>query len=223
MAAGMAGTQPHAVCLHCGGAGEHPREPTPKELKLLARQAKLLAASQLLEARMRSRPQVVDCMVTPQAPGVLCCAHIVLRTGHGGRSTSLAAVLGSLETSQPGEAVAAPSRATASRFFPGGVHVVAQLPAPGCTRVRSCPWVVCHACGGVGVRPIQSPSIRATVAPALAAQPTPLTVAVIGGGIGGAALALALQQRGISVLVFERDASFHERRQGYGLTMQQGG
>ena len=47
-------------------------------------------------------------------------------------------------------------------------------------------------------------------------------VAIIGGGIGGIALALALQHRGISYTVYERDASFNERRQGYGLTMQQG-
>eukprot|EP00931_Biecheleriopsis_adriatica_P064486 TRINITY_DN39260_c0_g1_i3.p1 TRINITY_DN39260_c0_g1~~TRINITY_DN39260_c0_g1_i3.p1 ORF type:complete len:447 (-),score=47.77 TRINITY_DN39260_c0_g1_i3:652-1992(-) len=49
-----------------------------------------------------------------------------------------------------------------------------------------------------------------------------LSVAIIGGGIGGLALALALQHRGVSCRVFERDAHFDERRQGYGLTMQQG-
>ena len=47
-------------------------------------------------------------------------------------------------------------------------------------------------------------------------------VAIIGGGIGGMALALSLQHRNISFTVFERDASFDERKQGYGLTMQQG-
>ena len=47
-------------------------------------------------------------------------------------------------------------------------------------------------------------------------------VAVVGGGIGGAAVALALQQRGIAVRVYERDGSFSQRAQGYGLTMQQG-
>jgi salicylate hydroxylase len=46
-------------------------------------------------------------------------------------------------------------------------------------------------------------------------------VAIIGGGIGGFALALALQQRGIPCTVFERDEAFAEREQGYGLTMQQ--
>jgi 2-polyprenyl-6-methoxyphenol hydroxylase-like FAD-dependent oxidoreductase len=47
-------------------------------------------------------------------------------------------------------------------------------------------------------------------------------VAVVGGGIGGLALALALQQRGVVVGVFERDGDFFERSQGYGLTLQQG-
>lgn len=47
-------------------------------------------------------------------------------------------------------------------------------------------------------------------------------VAVIGGGIGGLAAAIALRARGIDVVVYERDAAFFERRQGYGLTMQQG-
>eukprot|EP00816_Leptocylindrus_hargravesii_P010993 CAMPEP_0196820926 /NCGR_PEP_ID=MMETSP1362-20130617/77115_1 /TAXON_ID=163516 /ORGANISM="Leptocylindrus danicus, Strain CCMP1856" /LENGTH=549 /DNA_ID=CAMNT_0042199961 /DNA_START=533 /DNA_END=2182 /DNA_ORIENTATION=+ len=47
-------------------------------------------------------------------------------------------------------------------------------------------------------------------------------VAIIGGGIGGIALALSLQHRNIPYTVYERDSSFAERRQGYGLTMQQG-
>jgi 2-polyprenyl-6-methoxyphenol hydroxylase-like FAD-dependent oxidoreductase len=59
------------------------------------------------------------------------------------------------------------------------------------------------------------------VAPQEADAP-PLLVAVIGAGIGGCALALALQQRGVPVRVFESDASFDARSQGYGLTLQQG-
>jgi salicylate hydroxylase len=47
-------------------------------------------------------------------------------------------------------------------------------------------------------------------------------VAVVGGGIGGAAVALALLQRGIRAVVYERDDCFAQRAQGYGLTMQQG-
>jgi 2-polyprenyl-6-methoxyphenol hydroxylase-like FAD-dependent oxidoreductase len=46
-------------------------------------------------------------------------------------------------------------------------------------------------------------------------------VAIIGGGIGGCALALACAQRGIPFTLFERDLSFNTRSQGYGLTLQQ--
>lgn len=46
-------------------------------------------------------------------------------------------------------------------------------------------------------------------------------VVIVGGGIGGCALALALQQRNIPCRVYERDQSMDERTQGYGLTMQQ--
>jgi len=49
-----------------------------------------------------------------------------------------------------------------------------------------------------------------------------LTIAVVGGGIGGLAAALALTRRGFKVKVFEKDPSFFYRRQGYGLTLQQG-
>lgn len=50
-------------------------------------------------------------------------------------------------------------------------------------------------------------------------------IGIIGGGIGGMALALACQRLGGGKMiaeVFERDACFDARSQGYGLTMQQG-
>lgn len=47
------------------------------------------------------------------------------------------------------------------------------------------------------------------------------TVAIIGGGIGGVALAVACLHRGIPFTLYERDASFDARSQGYGLTLQQ--
>jgi 2-polyprenyl-6-methoxyphenol hydroxylase-like FAD-dependent oxidoreductase len=59
-----------------------------------------------------------------------------------------------------------------------------------------------------------------TCSPTAAAPP--ISVAIVGCGIGGAGLALALQTRGFHVRVFERDESFSSRTQGYGLTMQQG-
>lgn len=46
-------------------------------------------------------------------------------------------------------------------------------------------------------------------------------VAIIGGGIGGVALAVACLHRGIPFTLFERDINFEARSQGYGLTLQQ--
>ena len=46
-------------------------------------------------------------------------------------------------------------------------------------------------------------------------------VAIIGGGIGGVALAVACLHRGIPFTLYERDKSFDIRSQGYGLTLQQ--
>ena len=67
----------------------------------------------------------------------------------------------------------------------------------------------CTECGGSGVVP-GAPE-RSSEGPG---------VAIVGGGVGGAALALALTQRGVRAVVYERDASFEARKQGYGLTMQ---
>ena len=47
-------------------------------------------------------------------------------------------------------------------------------------------------------------------------------VAIVGGGLGGTATAVLLKKVGIPCVVFEKDASFTSRRQGYALTMQQG-
>jgi len=46
-------------------------------------------------------------------------------------------------------------------------------------------------------------------------------LAIIGGGIGGVALAVACLHRGIPFTLYERDSSFDARSQGYGLTLQQ--
>ena len=47
-------------------------------------------------------------------------------------------------------------------------------------------------------------------------------IAIIGGGIGGVALAVACLHRGIPFTLYERDDDFDARSQGYGLTLQQG-
>lgn len=46
-------------------------------------------------------------------------------------------------------------------------------------------------------------------------------IAIIGAGIGGIALAVACLHRGIPFTIYERDQSFNQRSQGYGLTLQQ--
>jgi len=46
-------------------------------------------------------------------------------------------------------------------------------------------------------------------------------IAIVGGGIGGVALAVACLHRGIPFTLYERDVNFKARSQGYGLTLQQ--
>ncbi len=72
---------------------------------------------------------------------------------------------------------------------------------------------ICLNCSGFGI--IRSES-----------HPIPDTenyphVAIIGGGIGGVALAVACLHRGIPFTIYERDSCFDSRSQGYGLTLQQ--
>jgi 2-polyprenyl-6-methoxyphenol hydroxylase-like FAD-dependent oxidoreductase len=71
----------------------------------------------------------------------------------------------------------------------------------------------CQKCLGTGLLPATSP-------------PKPDNenyphVAIIGGGIGGMALAVACLHRGIPFTIYERDNDFDARSQGYGLTLQQ--
>lgn len=72
---------------------------------------------------------------------------------------------------------------------------------------------VCGACRGSGLLPTHvATPVDATNYP---------KVAIIGGGIGGVALAVACLHRGIPFTLYERDESFESRSQGYGLTLQQ--
>ncbi|WP_194852369.1 FAD-dependent oxidoreductase [Nonlabens antarcticus] len=71
----------------------------------------------------------------------------------------------------------------------------------------------CINCSGSGLKPaVNPPEINFETFP---------NVAIIGGGIGGAALAVACLHRGIPFTLFERDKGFDARSQGYGLTLQQ--
>jgi salicylate hydroxylase len=46
-------------------------------------------------------------------------------------------------------------------------------------------------------------------------------IGIIGGGLGGCALAVAFLHKGIDFNIYEKDISFDSRKQGYALTMQQ--
>jgi 2-polyprenyl-6-methoxyphenol hydroxylase-like FAD-dependent oxidoreductase len=71
----------------------------------------------------------------------------------------------------------------------------------------------CSNCSGSGLTPAENPP--------LADFKKYPHVAIIGGGIGGTALAVACLHRGIPFTLFERDTNFNARSQGYGLTLQQ--
>nr|WP_246522392.1 NAD(P)/FAD-dependent oxidoreductase [Flavobacterium branchiicola] len=73
--------------------------------------------------------------------------------------------------------------------------------------------IVCQNCSGSGL-------IASVNFPAADIENYP-HVAIIGGGIGGVALAVACLHRKIPFTLFERDLNFEARSQGYGLTLQQ--
>ena len=117
-----------------------------------------------------------------------------------------------------------------------------QQPSAGlsATGAAADAWRACEACGSVGSIYTRSRRRRRNGGPpprkrcetcagrgivAGAPQPptTNATVGIVGGGVGGLALALALQHRSINCVVYERDADASTRKAGYGLTMQQGG
>ncbi|MFK8058067.1 MAG: FAD-dependent oxidoreductase [Saprospiraceae bacterium] len=71
----------------------------------------------------------------------------------------------------------------------------------------------CEDCDGSGLIKTSIPTIPDT-------ENYP-HLAIVGGGIGGVALAIACLHRGIPFTLYERDSSFDARSQGYGLTLQQ--
>ncbi len=73
--------------------------------------------------------------------------------------------------------------------------------------------IACKSCLGSGILPsVNFPQVDNENYP---------HVAIIGAGIGGVAIAVACLHRGIPFTLFERDRSFSDRSQGYGLTLQQ--
>jgi 2-polyprenyl-6-methoxyphenol hydroxylase-like FAD-dependent oxidoreductase len=81
-------------------------------------------------------------------------------------------------------------------------------PVPPKGHLHSCP-----KCSGSGLLCSSSPPI--------ADKENYPHLAIIGGGIGGVALAVACLHRGIPFTLYERDDNFEARSQGYGLTLQQ--
>jgi len=71
---------------------------------------------------------------------------------------------------------------------------------------------ICSKCSGSGIVVAPHPPIPNIDYP---------HIAIIGGGIGGMALAVACLHRGIPFTLYERDAHLKARTQGYGLTLQQ--
>jgi 2-polyprenyl-6-methoxyphenol hydroxylase-like FAD-dependent oxidoreductase len=72
---------------------------------------------------------------------------------------------------------------------------------------------ICPKCSGSGLIASENPPVADT-------ENYP-HLAIIGGGIGGVALAVACLHRKIPFTIYERDTSFDARSQGYGLTLQQ--
>lgn len=72
---------------------------------------------------------------------------------------------------------------------------------------------LCTKCCGSGLIPSTNPPVTDN-------ENYP-HIAIIGGGIGGVALAVACLHRGIPFTLYERDNNFDARSQGYGLTLQQ--
>ena len=89
-----------------------------------------------------------------------------------------------------------------------------KMQGEGCAPLApKAPLEPCNNCAGTGI-------IAAACSP-LPDTTTYPHVAIIGGGIGGVALAVACLHRGIPFTLYERDTSFDARAQGYGLTLQQ--
>ena len=83
-------------------------------------------------------------------------------------------------------------------------------------------WDPCPKCDQTGLLiPVNISRTSESSSSAVATTPHRPFVAIVGGGIGGIALAVALKHRDIPFMVYEKDSRFDQRRQGYGLTLQQ--
>jgi 2-polyprenyl-6-methoxyphenol hydroxylase-like FAD-dependent oxidoreductase len=97
--------------------------------------------------------------------------------------------------------------------FQAALDQFEKMKGEGTTPVLPKPHLYpCPNCSGSGLIASAFPPVANTENP---------HVAIIGGGIGGVALAVACLHRGIPFTLYERDSSFDARAQGYGLTLQQ--
>ncbi len=102
----------------------------------------------------------------------------------------------------------------ARRRYQNAIKEFEQSPTSGASPERPRGhFEPCRDCQGTG--------ILAAVHPPVADSENYPHVGIIGGGIGGMALAVACLHRGIPFTLYERDSSFDARSQGYGLTLQQ--
>jgi 2-polyprenyl-6-methoxyphenol hydroxylase-like FAD-dependent oxidoreductase len=92
-------------------------------------------------------------------------------------------------------------------------HTATNITEPTATAAPKFHTENCLTCAGKGIIATENPLVPNT-------NKYP-HVAIIGGGIGGVALAVACLHRGIPFTLYERDSSFDARSQGYGLTLQQ--
>jgi 2-polyprenyl-6-methoxyphenol hydroxylase-like FAD-dependent oxidoreductase/Zn-finger nucleic acid-binding protein len=113
-----------------------------------------------------------------------------------------------------------PSTTSSSGTTPVGTSTTANNPEP---KMPILPrrWDPCPKCDQTGLLiPVNISSSESSSSAVTVTHHRPF-VAIVGGGIGGIALAVALKHRGIPFMVYEKDSRFDQRRQGYGLTLQQ--
>ncbi len=105
-------------------------------------------------------------------------------------------------------------RKKALRSFQKAVDEFEKLGGKGHAPIRpNASLLPCFECHGTGLVHSEKPTV--------ADHENFPHVAIVGAGIGGTALAVACLHRGIPFTLYERDNSFSDRSQGYGLTLQQ--
>lgn len=213
----------HYACFKCHGRGQRFRT-SKKGISALARHARFAAATD--GATQHQQRKKLKTGVDAHADSAIATDSA------GGDAPSIAPAPGAAQV---------PEVSSDANHQPAGQPSVTQNPPPPPKIIAE----LCAFCRGTGLLPASSfsaasspfapatppshshvpsssPPSSSSPPPVPAPAPDAPFIAIAGAGIGGTALALALLQRGMRVVVYERDASFDARAQGYGLTMQQG-